>query len=427
VVSPQRLVGRCAVKPPQVDATRRDRAGVAGDAATHGDRGRIEAVSSPEPQVETVVDLDAIAHNVAVLREHAGEAAVMAVVKADGYNHGAMAVARAALAAGAAELGVTTVEEALELRAGGIGAPILSWLNTTDADYAAAVRADVEIGVSSLAQLRAVERAARAAGQTATVTLKIDTGLNRNGISDIEYPRVLEVLPDLIAEQAVRLRAIFSHLAHADAPHHPIIDVQRDRFLEAVAAAKQHRLQPELLHLANSAATLTRPDLAFDLVRPGIAIYGLSPIPRLSDFGLRPAMTFRARVALVKTVAAGEGVSYGHEWIAPRDTTVALIPAGYADGVFRSLGGRFVVRIGAARYSNVGRVCMDQLVVDLGDNAAGVQEGDGAVLFGSAPGDPHAQEWADLLGTIHYEVVCAPRGRAVRRHVGTWARGLPAG
>ncbi|WP_342213215.1 alanine racemase [Nocardia wallacei] len=372
-------------------------------------------MSSADPQVETVVDLDAIAHNVRVLAEHAGDAAVMVVVKADGYNHGAVRVGRAALAAGAAELGVTTIAEALQLRAGGITAPILSWLNTSDADYAAAIAADIEIGVSSPAHLRAVERAARATGTTATVSLKVDTGLNRNGVSDAEYPQVLALLRTLVDERVVRLRAIFSHLARADEPQHPAIDVQRDRFLDAIAAAKDHGMQPELVHLANSAATLTRPDLAFDMVRPGIAAYGLSPVPEISDFGLRPAMTFRARVALVKHVAAGEGVSYGHEWIAPHATTVALIPAGYADGVFRPLGGRIAVGIGDELYPNIGRVCMDQLVVDLGDNAAGVREGDSAVLFG--PGALHPQRWADLLGTIHYEIVCSPRGRVVRRYL----------
>ncbi|WP_280337029.1 alanine racemase [Nocardia wallacei] len=377
-------------------------------------------MSSADPQVETVVDLDAIAHNVRVLADHAGGAAVMVVVKADGYNHGAVPVARAALAAGAAELGVTTVTEALQLRAAGIDAPILSWLNTSDADYAAAVTADIEIGVSSVAHLRAVERAARATGTTATVTVKVDTGLNRNGVSGAEYPQVLGLLRQLVDERVVRFRALFSHLARADEPQHPAIDMQRDRFLDAIAVAKEHGLEPELVHLANSAATLTRPDLAFDMVRPGIAAYGLSPVPEISDFGLRPAMTFQARVALVKPVAEGEGVSYGHEWVAPRATTVALIPAGYADGVFRPLGGRIAVRIGDRLYPNVGRVCMDQLVVDLGDNTDGVREGDTAVLFG--PGRPHPQHWADLLGTIHYEIVCSPRGRVVRRYVGDVAR-----
>ncbi|MBO0853995.1 MAG: alanine racemase [Nocardia sp.] len=370
------------------------------------------------PQVETIVDLDAIAHNVRILCEHAGPAAVMVVVKADGYNHGAVAVSRAALAGGAAELGVTTVDEALELRRAGITAPILTWLNTSDADYGAAIAADIEIAVSSVEQLRAVGRAARASAAVATVTLKVDTGLNRNGIAPDQYPGVLEQLSRLVAEGVVRFRAIFSHLAHADEPHHAVIDLQRDRLVRAVARAADHGLRPAVVHLSNSAATLTRPDLAFDMVRPGIAVYGLNPVPEVSDFGLRPAMTFRARVALVKRVAAGEGVSYGHEWIAPHDTTVALIPAGYADGVPRALGGRISVRIGDRSYPNVGRVCMDQLVVDLGTDPAGAQEGDVAVLFGGAPGDPHAQHWADLLDTIHYEIVCGPRGRVVRGYTG---------
>ncbi|WP_209883850.1 alanine racemase [Nocardia goodfellowii] len=371
-------------------------------------------------QVETVVDLDAIAHNVRILRRHAGDAAVMAVVKADGYNHGAVEVGRAALAAGAAELGVATVGEALALRTAGITAPVLCWLNNSDADFAAAIDAGIELGVSSLQHLRAVEQAARALGRQAIVTLKVDTGLHRNGIAPVEYPQVLTALRTLVADRTVRLRAIFSHLAHADEPGHPFIDVQRDRFLEAIAAAKSHGLEPELVHLANSAATLTRPDLAFDLVRPGIAVYGLSPFSH--DFGLRPAMTLQARVALVKPVAAGEGVSYGHAWTAPRDTTVALIPAGYADGVFRPLSGRFEVVLGGARHRSVGRVCMDQFVVDLGDNPSGVAEGDTAVLFG--PDGPHPQEWADLLDTIHYEIVCAPRARVRRRHVGGRSIGL---
>ncbi|WUA08007.1 alanine racemase [Nocardia sp. NBC_01377] len=373
---------------------------------------------SVNAQVETVIDLDAIAHNVRILREYAGDAAVMVVVKGDGYNHGAIEVARTALAAGAAELGVTTVAEAVRLRAAGITAPILCWLNNADADYGAAVTADIEIGVSSLGHLRAVAATARGLRRTATVTLKVDTGLNRNGIAPDEYPAVLAALRVLVDEGVVRFRAIFSHLAHADEPEHPFLDIQRERFLEAIAAAKALGLPPESTHLANSAATLTRPDLAFDMVRPGIAVYGLSPVPGLPDFGLRPAMTFQARVALVKRVAAGEGVSYGHQWIAPRDTTVALVPAGYADGVFRPLSGRFEVFLGGARHRGVGRVCMDQFVVDLGDNPADVVEGDTAVLFGGGPGEPAAQDWADLLDTIHYEVVCAPKGRVIRRHVG---------
>ncbi|GGK56986.1 alanine racemase [Nocardia camponoti] len=368
-------------------------------------------------QVETVIDLDAIAHNIGVLAAHAPGAAIMAVVKADGYNHGAVEVARAALDAGARELGVTTIAEALTLRRAGITAPVLAWLNTLDADYRAAVDADVELGVSSVAQLNAIRAAAENAGKRATVSVKVDTGLNRNGASPTEYPLLLAALREGVDNGTLRLRAIFSHLAQSDLPDDPLNDRQRARFVDAIAEAKEHGLEPELVHLANSAAALTRPDLHFDLVRPGIAVYGLSPIPDLGDFGLRPAMTFQAEVALVKKVAAGEGVSYGHRWIADRDTTLALVPAGYADGVFRSLSGRFDVSLGGALHRNVGRVCMDQFMVDLGDNPAGVRAGDTAVLFGGA-GHPHALDWARTLDTIDYEVVCAPRGRTQRRHVG---------
>ncbi len=178
-----------------------------------------------------------------------------------------------------------------------------------------------------------------------------------------------------------------------------------------------------MVHLSNSAATLTRPDLRFDMVRPGIAIYGLSPVPELGQFGLRPAMTLRSRVALVKKVAAGEGVSYGHQWVAPRDTTVALLPFGYADGLPRSLSGRFEVQLGAERRPGIGRVCMDQVVVDLGPDGGGVREGDTAVFFGNGDlGEPIAQAWADELDTIHYEVVTGVRGRTVRSYVGGTVR-----
>jgi alanine racemase len=367
-----------------------------------------------QPLIEALVDAAAITRNVRVLCEHAGDAAVMAVVKADGYGHGAALSARAALAGGARELGVATLEEALELRRAGITVPVLCWLNTSDTDYRPGVAAGVEIGVPSAAHLRGVAAAAEALGTLATVSVKVDTGLNRNGASAREYPLLLAELRAQVDAGRVRLRALFSHLAHADEPHHPMIDRQRDQLVEAIALAKQHRLEPELVHLANSAATLTRPDLVFDMVRPGIAVYGLSPVPDLGDFGLTPAMTLRARVALVKTVRAGEGVSYGHEWIAPRDTTVALIPAGYADGVFRALGGRIHVWLAGQRYPQVGRVCMDQFLVDLGPTTT-VAEGDWAVLFGpGGSGEPTAQEWARLLDTIHYEVVTAVRGRAVR-------------
>jgi len=372
---------------------------------------------TPGVLAEAVVDLGAIAHNVRVLREHAGAAQVMAVVKADGYGHGAIQVARTALGAGAAELGVATVDEALALRADGITAPVLAWLHPPGLDFGPALLADVEIAVSSVRQLEELLDAARRTGRTATVTVKVDTGLNRNGVALAQYPSMLTALRQAVAEDAVRLRGLMSHMVFADEPDSPVNNVQAQRFTDIVAQTRHQGVHFELAHLSNSSSTMSRPDLAFDMVRPGIAVYGLSPVPSLGDMGLIPAMTVKCTVALVKSVRAGEGVSYGHTWIAERDTTVALMPVGYADGVFRSLGGRLDVLINGKRRPGVGRVCMDQFVVDLGPGHVDVAEGDEAILFGpGSRGEPTAQEWADLLGTIHYEVVTSPRGRITRTY-----------
>jgi alanine racemase len=372
---------------------------------------------TPGVLAEAVVDLGAIEHNVRVLREHAGRAQVMAVVKADGYGHGASRVALAALAAGAAELGVATVDEALALRADGITAPVLAWLHRPGIDFGPALLAGVEIAVSSLRQLDELLDAVRRTGRTATVTVKVDTGLNRNGVAPAQYPSMLTALRQGVAEDAVRLRGLMSHMVYADQPDHPINDVQAQRFAALLAQARDQGVRFEVAHLSNSSATMSRPDLAFDLVRPGIAVYGLSPVPKLGDMGLIPAMTVKCAVALVKSIRAGEGVSYGHTWIAERDTTLALLPIGYADGVFRSLSGQLEVLINGRRRPGVGRICMDQFVVDLGPGQVDVAEGDEAILFGPGTrGEPTAQDWADLLGTIHYEVVTSPRGRITRTY-----------
>ena len=372
---------------------------------------------TPGVLAEAVVDLGAIQHNVRVLRERAGQAQVMAVVKADGYGHGAVEVARAALAAGAAELGVATVDEALALRAAGLTAPVLAWLHPPGIDFGPALEADVQIAVSSARQLDELLAAVRRTGRSAAVTLKVDTGLNRNGVPLTQYPTVLTALGKAIAENCVTLRGLMSHMVYADQPDSPINNLQAQRFNEILALTRDHKVPFEVAHLSNSSATMTRPELAFDLVRPGIALYGLSPVPPLGDLGLLPAMTVKCTVALVKSIKAGEGVSYGHTWIAQQDTTVALMPIGYADGVFRSLGGRLEVLINGRRRPGVGRVCMDQLLVDLGPGPADVAEGDEAILFGpGSDGESTAQDWADLLDTIHYEVVTSPRGRIVRTY-----------
>ena len=376
-------------------------------------------VNQPLTVPTAVVDLGAIAHNVRILRERAGSAQLMAVVKADGYGHGAVEVARAALSAGAAELGVATVGEALELRAAGVTAPMLAWLHPPGTDFTEAVAADVQIGLSSAAQLGDVVAAAGRTGRPATVSVKLDTGLNRNGVAAADYPDLLAALRRAVAEGAIRVRGLMSHLSHGDEPEHPNNDRQAQRLREALDVARRQGVPFEIAHLANSPATLARPDLAFDMVRPGVAVYGLNPLVGRDDHGLIPAMTLKSPVAMVKSVRAGEGVSYGHAWNADVDTTVALIPLGYADGVFRGLSGRIDVAINGRRYRNVGRICMDQFVVDLGPGPVDVAAGDQAVLFGpGTAGEQTAQDWADLLGTIHYEVVTSPRGRVVRAHRG---------
>jgi alanine racemase len=375
---------------------------------------------TPSANAEAVVDLAAIGHNVRVLREHAGSSQVMAVVKADGYGHGATQVARAALAAGAAEIGVATLEEALALRRDGITAPVLAWLHPPGTDFAPALQSDIQVALSSSRQLHDLLAAAKLTGVTANITVKVDTGLSRNGVSAAEYPAMLTALRRAAADEAVRLRGIMSHLVYGDDPDNPVNDLQSQRLRDMRNQARHQGVHFEIAHLSNSPAAMTRPDLGYDMVRPGIAVYGLSPIPERGDMELRPAMTLKCPVAHVRSVRTGDGVSYGHTWIADRDTTLALLPIGYADGVFRTLSGRMNVLINGRLRPNVGRICMDQFVVDLGPDAADVAEGDEAILFGpGTDGEPTAQDWADVLDTIHYEVVTSPRGRVARTYRGT--------
>ncbi|WP_082717065.1 alanine racemase [Microterricola viridarii] len=371
-----------------------------------------------EPAVVATIDLAAIRHNVALLRQRAGGAAVMVVVKADGYGHGAAECARAALQAGAREVGVATIDEALALRRAGIRAPILAWLHASDAQFRAALEADIALGVSSLAQARAVRAIAATLGRPVRVDLKLDTGLARNGAQAEQWAPIMRELAAAEREGGLRVHGLFSHLARADEPLHPLIDEQAARFRQGVALARRLGLAPTANHLANSAAALTRPDLAFDLVRAGIASYGLSPIPQLGDLGLRPALSLGARIALTKRIGAGDGVSYGHAWTAERAGTVALVPMGYADGLPRALSGRFSVRIGGRRYPAVGRICMDQFLVDLGDNPDGIQAGETATLLGPSALDGTLQGWADELGTISYELATLLRGRTARAYAG---------
>lgn len=351
------------------------------------------------------VDYGAIARNVEVLRGMSGDAEVMAVVKADAYGHGLVAAAAAARAGGAAWLGVAQPDEALELRAAGDEGRILTWLYGPELPARELIAAGVDLSVSSADVLGEIIAAARDAGQVARLHLCVDTGLGREGAR----PQRLDDLMALIAaaerEGLVKLVGIWSHFAWADQPGHATIDAQADVFRMAVAKLEHHGLTVEVRHLANSAATLTRPDLHFDLVRPGIAVYGLPPVedPAGANWGLAPAMSVTSELVLVKDVPAGHGVSYGHEYVTPIPTTLGLVAAGYADGIMRAAGGVAEVAIRGRRYRIAGRICMDQFVVDLGPVTDCVV-GDRVTLIGVA--GPSAREWADAVGTIDYEIVC---------------------
>ncbi|MDQ6937550.1 MAG: alanine racemase [Actinomycetota bacterium] len=376
---------------------------------------------------EAVVDLAAIRANVEVLAA-ATPAEVMAVVKADGYGHGLLPSARAALAGGASWLGVAQLDEALALRAGGIAAPVLAWLWAPDeADtLARAVAADVDISVSSEWALAGVVTAGEIHDRPARIHLKIDTGLSRNGSHRDQWPDLVAAAAKDAAAGVVEVVGIWSHLVYADAPGHPTIDRQTETFLAALDVAAAGGVVPRYRHLANSAATLTRPAAHFDLVRPGIAIYGLNPVPDVPAPQLRPAMTLHSTVALAKEVEAGQGVSYGHQYTTTQRTRLALVPLGYADGVPRNATNRGPVQVAGRRATISGRVCMDQFVVDVGD--AAVAAGDEVLLFGPGDdGEPTAQDWADALDTIHYEIVTRIGPRVPRRYVGDPASATPSG
>jgi len=373
-----------------------------------------------DSRAEIVVDLDAIADNVATLKQRAGDVAMMTVVKADAYGHGLVPSARAARTGGAEWLGVAVLEEALALRASGDTGRVLAWLMVPGEDYAPAVAADIDLSAYTPAAVAAIAAAARSVGRTARVQLKADTGLSRGGATPADWPDLVEAAAEAEQSGALRVTGIWSHFACADEPGHPSNELQEKAFERALAVARSAGLEPEVRHLSNSAGALLRPAAGYDLVRCGIASYGLSPAPDVvgpEDLGLVPAMTARGRLALVKRLPAGSSVSYGHTWTAERDTTAALVPVGYGDGVPRHASSRAHVLVGGAQRSIAGRVCMDQLVVDLGPDST-VEAGGEAVLFGSgADGSPTAQDWAEACGTIAYEIVTRIGGRFTRRYV----------
>jgi len=369
------------------------------------------------------IDLAALRANVRALRAHAPGAALMAVVKSEAYGHGAVPCARAAVAAGATWLGTATPEEALALRScGAVPADvrILCWLWTPGGPWREAVEAGLDMSVSGMWALREVTAAARLAGRPARVQLKADTGLGRNGCQPGgDWEELVGAALRAEREGLVRITGLWSHFACADEPGHPSIAAQLSLFREMLAYAEGQGVRPEVRHIANSPATLTIPEAHFDLVRPGIALYGVSPSPELgtsADFGLRPVMTLSASLALVKQVPGGHGVSYGHHYTTPGKTTLGLVPLGYADGIPRHASGTGPVLVGGKWRTVAGRVAMDQFVVDLGGDEPA--PGEEAVLFGPGDcGEPTAEDWAQAAGTIAYEIVTRIGTRVPRVYV----------
>ncbi|MFI0261258.1 alanine racemase [Streptomyces sp. NPDC017056] len=370
-------------------------------------------------RARAAIDLAAVRSNVRALRARAPRAELMAVVKSDGYGHGAVRCGRAAREAGATWLGTALPEEAFALRAAGDTGRLMCWLWTPGGPWRQAVEEDVDVSVSALWALREVSDAARACGRTARVQLKVDTGLGRSGCQPADWPELVAAARAAEAEGAIRVTGVWSHFACADEPGHPSIDAQLAVFAEARAVAERAGLDPEVYHHANTPALLSLPQAHFDLVRAGIGVYGVSPSPEMGvpeDYGLRPVMTLEASLASVKQVPGGHGVSYGHHYTTSGDTTLALVPLGYADGIPRHASGSGPVLVAGKWRTVAGRIAMDQFVVDLGGDSA--QVGDVAVLFGPGDrGEPTAEDWARATGTIGYEIVTRIGTRVPRVYV----------
>lgn len=361
---------------------------------------------------EVVVDLDAIAHNTRVLAGTAGP--LMAVVKAGGFGHGAPAVARTALRSGATWLGVATAAEALSLRAQGITAPTLFWLYPPAETFEEVLEAGIDVSVATLRSLETIAESADRTGTVARVHLKVDTGMSRGGAIPAEWAELFDWARKFENTGSLRVRGLWTHLANSEEPADPGLHAQLRRFVVARDAARAAGLQPEIVHAGNSAAALQLPEARFDLVRVGIALYGIEPIPGRS-FGLRPAMTVRAPVVLTKRVPPGTGVSYGPDFHTDRETTLALVPLGFADGVPRQSNGHGQFQVRGVRCPVAGRVSMDQVVLDVGDLP--VQPGDQAVMFGPGDdGEPTAGDWAAWSGTNANHILTGIGERVVRRY-----------
>lgn len=375
------------------------------------------AATEPPAQRPTwaEIDLAAIRSNVAMLKEHAAAPRLLAAVKADGYGHGLVQAASAAIAGGAQWLGVALVEEGRSLRDAGITVPILLFTQPPVGAIPALLDAGLTPAVYTAPFVEALEREAAARETTVAVHLKLDTGMRRVGVPQADWADALRWVR---ASRNLHLEGLWSHLAVADDPENPFTLQQAHEFQRGVELARAQGHRPQLLHLCNSAGTLWLHDHHHDMVRTGVSMYGLQPSSALRDvIALRPAMSWWSRLSLVKSLAAGEGVSYGLRWAARQATTVGTVPAGYADGVPRRLTNRGQVVVRGQRRDMVGTVCMDQFLIDGGGGELAV--GDDVALIGEQDGvSVSADDWAAWLDTINYEVVCAVGRRVPRVYPG---------
>jgi alanine racemase len=379
-----------------------------------------------ENRAEVLIDLGAIRENIRYLMAKSGKPA-LAVVKADGYGHGLLPVAKSALSAGASWLGVALLEEARALRQGGISAPIIAWLTPITDDFESAINEDIDIAIPSLAHLEVITNAARSLGKCARVHLEVDTGMSRGGALN-EWSELVSEAKNYQDSGLITVIGIWSHFARADELGHEFNKKQLENFKSAVAEAKSVGITPEVIHLSNSAAAINDADSHFDLLRLGIAIYGLSPdvshMGSSEKLNLKPAMSIRARIHLVKDIPAGSQVGYGGSAITKVDTKLGVIAMGYSDGIPRNANSDAGVLVGNKRAPIIGRVSMDQFVVDLGSDSS-AKAGDWAYIIGSNPSDSYtsassytADSWASASATINYEIVARIAARVKRIYKG---------
>lgn len=361
------------------------------------------------------VDLDALTRNLHAIRARV-RVPVMGIVKANAYGHGLVRVARHLEAQGVDQLGVAFVEEGIALRQAGIRVPILVLGGIFGPQVALFIQHDLEITVSSLDKLRQVEATAESLGRKATIHLKIDTGMERIGVHSYSAGPFIEAA---LASKGCTLKGLYSHLACADDPQSPMTRLQLQRFLEACAHIERIGAPMPLRHLANSGGVLHFPETWLDMVRPGILMYGVLPDPASKPtIDVRPALSLVSQVVYFKVVRAGNPVSYGGSWTAATDTRVVTIPIGYGDGYPRALSSRGQALIRGQRHPLVGRVCMDQFMVDLGPQGSAYNE-DEVMLIGRQ-GDLaiSAEDVASLAGTIPYEILTGLNERIPREYIG---------